>query len=84
MLTPEQIDAIIADFVEKVKPYYLDGEVKPYGKSATGISGQKRTKWPEFWRGYNRAVTERDELKVHIESGAFPAHLIHKRSPNQT
>ena len=84
MLTPEQIDAIVADFVEKVKPYYIDGELKPYGKSTNGIGAQKRTKWPEFWRGYNRAVTERDELKVHIEAGEFPAHLIHKRSPNQT
>lgn len=87
MLTPEQIDAILADFVAKVKPYYVEGEVKPYGQRSSGISvthERKGSKWPEFWPGYNRAVKERDELRVHIESGVFPDHLIQSRSPNQT
>ena len=85
MLTTEQIDAIIADFVAKVKPYYAEGEIKPYGHRSGNILDRRNgMKWPEFYPGYNRAVKERDELRVHIESGVFPEHLISARSPNQT
>jgi hypothetical protein len=84
MLTTEQIDAILADFVAKVKPYYVEGEIKPYGQRNGGLTQGKGSKWPEFWPGYNKSVKERDELRVHIESGVFPEHLVHSRSPNQT
>ena len=82
MLTEEQIDIIVSSFVDKAKGWYVDGMFREYGRSSIGA--KRTTKWPEFWRGYNKAVKQRDELRVHIESGSFPSHLIINRSPNQT
>ncbi len=82
MLTDEQINRIVSDFAEKARSWYVDGTFREYGRNGTGA--RRNTKWPEFWPGYNKAVRQRDELRVHIESGSFPAHLIHDRSPNQT
>lgn len=82
MLTPEQLDAIIASRVALIQPYYTNGELKRY--EAGKKQQQKRWPWPEFWPGYNEAVKERDELAVHIEFGVFPEHLFRERAPNQT
>lgn len=82
MLTPEQLDRIVASRIELIKPYYSDGVVKP--KEPKRGQYSVNNKWPEFWPGYNQSVKERDELAVHIEYGVFPDHLIHARAPNQT
>ena len=83
MLTPEQVQRIIDAFVETVKPYYKEGEIKEYARGV-GVQRAKRDKWPEFWPGYNLAVKQRDELRVHIESDVYPEHLFVARAPNQT
>lgn len=85
MLDDKQIDRIIAVTVATLKPYYVQGEIQKWGKGNYGLMKRAdKTPWPEFWPGYNQAVKERRELSVHIESGVFPDHLIHARSPNQT
>ena len=84
MLTPEQLDAIIASRIALIKPYYRDGRIQKKDATKSSLYGEGKTCWPEFWPGYNEAVKERDELSVHIEYGVFPEHLIHARSPNQT
>lgn len=83
MLTPEQVDRVIAAFAATAKPFMKDGEVIPYGSRGT-YQQRKTTKWPEYWPGYNVAVKQRDELRVHIESDTFPDHLFIARAPNQT
>lgn len=85
MLTDPEIDSIVADMVAKIKPYMVQGELVRGGKGRWGLnSGDGKHPWPEFWPGYNASVKERDTLRVHIESGVFPDHLIRARSPNQT
>lgn len=85
MLTEPEISAIIAEMVRKAKPYYIEGQLRRGGKGRWGMStGDGKHPWPEFWPGYNASVKERDELRVHIENGVFPDHLIRARSPNQT
>lgn len=85
MLTEAEITAIVADMVTKVKPYYIEGQLRRGGKGRWGMNtGDGKNQWPEFWPGYNASVKERDELRVHIENGVFPDHLIRARSPNQT
>ncbi len=83
MLTPEQVNQVVASFVAAVKPYYKEGEIKPYARGV-GVQRHNMPKWPEFWGGYNTAVKQRDELRVHIESDVFPDHLFVARAPNQT
>ena len=78
MLTPEQVDEIVANFVATIKPYYQNASIK----KAVGV--RDKSPLPEFWPGYNKAVRDREELRVHIEQGVFPEHLIRSRSPNQT
>jgi hypothetical protein len=77
MLTEEQINLVVSEFAKKARSWYVDGTFREYGRN--GVSTARASKWPEFWTGYNKAVKQRDELRVHIESGSFPAHLIHDR-----
>jgi len=85
MLTTEQVGAIVAEYLRAVKPYYKDGQVKPIEKGSNRwLRANEKTAWPEYWTGYNESIKERDSLRVHIEAGVFPAHLVHSRSPNQT
>lgn len=77
MLTPEQVQAIVADFVKLTKP-------TARGSIARAVGAGERAKLPEYWPGYNECVRQREELRVHIESGVYPEHLFRARAPHQT
>lgn len=74
MLDATQIDKIIKDYVEAIKPY-SDGRYRQKDKGE---------KCPEFWPGYRLAVKQREQLRVHIESDVFPTHLFEAKAPNMT
>lgn len=77
MLTPEQVQAIVAEYVRLTKPTLRSSAAKAIGHG-------DRHKLPEYWPGYNECVRQRDELRVHIESGVYPEHLFRARAPHQT
>lgn len=75
MTDPEKINILLADVVDKMKPYY---------SLAYGYQKPDKLKYPEFYDGYNMVCSLYDEILVHSELKVFPESLIGKRSPNMT
>src|SRR5210317_1180095 len=59
----------------------LNERVVPVLKKRTSKGKESNT---EYYEGYNKFNKWRNDIRVHAETGVFPAELLSKRSPNTT
>jgi hypothetical protein len=71
MLQPEEI-AVIIDKVIDLQ------------KKSKNLLGQDTGRLPEYWEGYNDAVSAMEAIEIHAKQGEFPDKLIASYAPNMT
>lgn len=74
MITTDEILSKCSEIASMAKPFMREGK----------IERNKQGKLPEYYKGYNRFVSDYHAILNHSEKGRFPMSLFKERSPNET
>lgn len=83
-LEQSEIELLVKAATDKAKPFIgKGGDRSRLIKPVENLNDQDKTRWPEYYPGYNKKVQEFEDILVHSMEGIFPERLFAEAAPNQ-